>query len=93
MAGRITEEQKELINELYAEIGVKSQVAKIVGCSPSTVTRYLIEGYVPKTDRVKIVFEGKPTGCDELIKNFSIEALSLSDEERADLEVLKKEIF
>ena len=96
MAGRITEEQKELINELYAELGVKKSVAEIVGCSPSTVTKYLIEGYVPKANRLKIVFEGEPTGCDRLIKEFSeigMGVFSLSDEEQSGLEALKKEIF
>ena len=93
MAGRITEEQKELINELYAQIGVKSRVAEMVGCSVSSVTKYLIPNYVPKADRVKIVFEGEPAACEEMIKNFSFGIFSLSEEERADLEVLKKEIF
>lgn len=96
MANRITEEQKELINELYAELGVKKRVAEIIGCSPSTVTKYIIEGYVPKANRIKIVFEGTPAGCDELIKDFGeigISIFSLSDKERTDLESLKKEIF
>jgi len=96
MANRITEEQKELINELYAKLGVKKRVAEIVGCSPSTVTKYIIEGYVPKANRIKIVFEGAPTGCDELIKDFSkigVDIFSLSDKERTDLEALRKEIF
>jgi hypothetical protein len=93
MAGRITEEQKELINELYAQIGVKTRVAEMVGCSVSSVTKYLIPNYVPKADRVKIVFEGEPAGCEEMIKNFSFDIFSLNEEESADLEVLRKEIF
>lgn len=105
MANRITEEQKELINELYAQIGVKTRVAEMVGCSVASVNKYLIPNYVPKADRVKIVFEGEPIGCEEMIKRFydltekwgkgegMIKLFSLTPEEQADLEVLRKEIF
>lgn len=103
---RITEEQKELINELYAEIGVKSQVAKIVGCSPASVSKYLIPDYIPKVQRIKIVFEGKPNDCSGLIAQITDKIaqgipvnevisgiFSMNDNEKEDLETLKKEIF
>lgn len=103
---RITEEQKELINELYVEIGVKSQVAKIVGCSPASVTKYLIPDYVPKAQRTKITFLKLPNDCgdfitkikEEIAQNCGIsEALlktcSIDATEKAELEVLRKEIF
>jgi predicted transcriptional regulator len=105
MAGRITEEQKELINELYAQIGVKTRVAEMVGCSVASVSKYLIPNYVPKADRVKIVFEGEPIGCEEMIERLTelrekwgkdegmIKMFSLSSEEQTDLESLRKEIF
>ena len=105
MAGRITEEQKELINELYAQIGVKTRVAEMVGCSVASVSKYLIPNYVPKADRVKIVFEGEPIGCEEMIKKFielrekwgkdegMMKIFALSPGEQVDLEALRKEIF
>ena len=45
---KITDEIKEQINELYCELGVKSHVAKALGISASTVSKYIVDGYVPK---------------------------------------------
>ena len=103
---RITEEQKELINELYAEIGVKSQVAKIVGCSPASVTKYLIPNYVPKAQRIQITFDKKANDCGGFIMKINdliaqgygvpkalLKTCSIDATEKAELEVLRKEIF
>lgn len=99
---KITQEKIELINELYAEIGVKSRVAKEVGCSPSTVSKYIIEGYVPKAKRVQITCDAKPTGCDEFLKELCAapdffngfrSLTKLTDIEKNGLNELKKEIF
>lgn len=46
MGKRITDEQIIQINEVFLECGVKSRTAQIVGVSASTVTKYLIPGYV-----------------------------------------------
>lgn len=48
---KITDEIKIQINELYLTLGVKKKVAEIVGCSPATVSKYIIEGYVSQKDR------------------------------------------
>ena len=48
MANRITEEQKLEINKLYYEIGVKSRVAKIMGISAASVSKYIIPGWKPE---------------------------------------------
>ena len=45
MAKKITDEQIELINEVYFQCKVKTQTAKIVGVSVASVTKYLIDGY------------------------------------------------
>lgn len=37
---RLSEEKISEIRRLYSEIGIYSQVAKITGCSPSTVKKY-----------------------------------------------------
>ena len=44
---RITEEQKKQINELYYTYQNKTRVAKELGISTASVTRYLIDGYKP----------------------------------------------
>lgn len=49
---RITEEQKVLINELYCKYGVKAQVARELGISAASVSRYIIPNYVPQGQRV-----------------------------------------
>lgn len=61
---KITDEIKIQINELYLELGVKKRVAEIVGCSPSTVSKYIIEGYVSQKDKAELppFDEGKITG-------------------------------
>lgn len=53
MAKKITDEDIEQINKLYYEIRVKSQVAKILGRSAATISKYIIPGYVPKSQRVE----------------------------------------
>ena len=60
MAIKVTPEVIEQINELYCQIGIKSQVAKIIGCSASTVSKYIIKDYKPKAERVEITFDGEP---------------------------------
>lgn len=49
---KITDEVIEQINELYLECKVKAQVARIVGCSAGTVSKYIIPDYVSKADRL-----------------------------------------
>lgn len=67
MANKVTDEEIELINELYLELGVKARVAEAVGRSASTVSRYIIPGYVSKKDRVEVppFDESKITGPKE----------------------------
>lgn len=54
MAIKITDEVIERINELYLDCGVKAQVARIIGCSPATVTKYIIPGYVSKANQAEL---------------------------------------
>ena len=106
MAVKVTEEEIERINELYCELGVKSRVAEIVGRSASTVSRYIIPNYVPKAQRVKIVFDKEPNDCGGLIMKINddlangcevMEAIlkncSMAADEYEDLQKLKEEIF
>lgn len=99
---RITPEQIEQINEVYASCGVKTQTAKIVGVSVASVTKYLIPNYIPKAERKQNTFEGTVCGSQDFIKKLQgarndIErfcaAYSLTDEEWKELKVLQKEIY
>lgn len=103
MAARITPEKIEMINELYAQCGVKKRVAEALGISPSTVSKYIIEGYTPKKDRKRIPFDKVPTGADAMIKRIKESGLSpakafavdceLSLEEWEDMKELQKEVL
>lgn len=54
MAIKVTDEVIEQINELYLKLKVKAQVARIIGCSPATVTKYIIPNYVSKANQVDL---------------------------------------
>lgn len=97
MANRITQEQIEQINELYLIYGVKSRVAKEVGVSAASVTKYLIDGYVSKNGRVELDCEVEPN-FDGLFLWFQNggeydKIKELSPIEEKDLKKLQKEIF
>lgn len=96
MAKRITEDQIRDINELYLELGVKKRVAEIVGCSPATVTKYLIPGYVsranqaelPPFDESKIVGPKAYASYQELMDD-----CKLSKEEWSEMKEIQKEVL
>jgi hypothetical protein len=98
---KITPEIATQINELYLKIGVKKKVAEIIGCSPSTVSKYIIPNYVSKESRSTYTFD-KPIGnADKILDILNIfdnagqrlcEYCMLSDEEWEDLKILQKEI-
>lgn len=95
MAARITPEQIEQINEVYAQCGVKTKTAKIVGVSVASVTKYLIDGYIPKADRTVYTFDKEPNPISSLeifLENFE-DLMNLSKEEWEDLKELQKEIM
>lgn len=103
MAKRITEEQILQINQLYYEIGVKSRVAKIVGVSASTVSKYIIPNWKPTEKRAIKKFDGNKgdvLGSKEFItgflaaknkQNFLWNARLLSKSEWEELILLQKE--
>ena len=94
---RITPEQIELMNEMYANTKNYSEVARRVGVSPSTVKKYIYKDYIPKSKIVKISLS------DDLIKTVETyimsadiledpRALILTAEEKELLNELKKEM-
>ena len=93
---KITDEVIEQINELYLECGVKAQVARIVGCSPATVTKYIIPGYVskanqaelPSFDESKIVGPAYYTSYQQLM-----DACKLTEEEWNEMKEIQKGVM
>lgn len=78
MANRITDEQKKEMFCLYKELGSYAAVARKLGISASTVTKYIKERQSIKTYNTSVA--AKPIESIALndILNFSI----LSDEEK-----------
>lgn len=107
MAARITPEKIEQINELYLQLKVKKRVAEALGISPSTVSKYIVEGYVSKKDQKPVEFDKKPTGAaamieriKERVKNEGIPAskafaedCNMSEEEWAELKTIQRGIL
>lgn len=97
---KITDEIKIQINELYLELGVKKRVAEIVGCSPSTVSKYIIEGYVsqkdrepaPEFDESKIV---GPAALLDMVNSWQefADACMLTDEEWTEMREIQKGVM
>ena len=97
---KITDEVIEQINELYCELKVKSHVAKALGISASTVSKYIVPNYVRKADRVMEVFNGRPSVISmDKIASFDGAAdlgyflTHIMDDEREDMEKIQKGIF
>lgn len=99
---KITPEIAEQINELYLEIGVKKRVAEIIGCSPSTVSKYIVPNYVSKKERKTYNFEGYVGDSKWLIDIFKTfddpgvrlcELCVLGKNEWEEMRELQKEIY
>lgn len=99
---KITPEIAEQINELYLEIGVKKRVAEIIGCSPSTVSKYIVPNYVSKKERKTYTFEGYVGDSKWLIDIFKTfddpgtrlcELCMLGKNEWEEMKELQKEIY
>lgn len=100
MAKKITDEQKEQINELYFGNKNKSLTARLLGISPASVARYIVPNYVRKADRVMEVFNGRPSiiSMDKIASFDGAARLGyflthMSEDEKKDIEQLQKEIF
>lgn len=102
MATRITPEKIEEINELYLQLGVKAQVARQLGISPSTVSKYIIPDYKSKKEKENMVFDKEPQGVDELIKalkgsdnpaKYFAEICNVSEEEWERIRELQQEVL
>ena len=103
MATKITPDKIKEINELYLELKVKKRVAEIMNISPSTVSKYIIPGYVSQKDKPVYKYDKSPSGCAALANNINesnqlaaqlfAELCELTDEEWDELDVLQKEVL
>lgn len=94
----ITEEMKVQINELYYRLGVKAQVARELGISPASVTRYLIPNYTPIAARQVIECNMTPVVPIDFINALVegedfVELTKLTAAEQIEMEELRKEIY
>lgn len=93
----ITDEKIVEINELYLKIGTYSGVAKIIGCAPSTVKKYVIEGYTPKENLQlqKMTVDDLPEFSTEGLKNLENwgQLCLLNSEEKEEIKELWNELL
>lgn len=91
---RLSQDKIEEIQRLYSEIGIYSQVAKQVGCSPSTVKKYCTAAEVKPI--VKLEFAGAPCEISDidvtLFLEKDISLTTLTHDELAEMERLWKEL-
>ena len=94
----ITSDIIKQINELYYTCRNYSQVSREIGCSPSTVKKYVDETYVPLADLPITIID--MAAYRERIEEFTLSPtalknpniLQLTDKERAELISLKEEL-
>lgn len=93
---KITEDQKLQMNILYKRLGTYTAVAREIGCAPSTVKRYIIEGFVEpeKVEQNRLVLDTLPELDLSIFggKNFG-DLCVLSDEEKIEVQDLWKELL
>ena len=95
MATRITEDQKIQMNILYKELKTYAAVARAMGCSASTVKRYIIPDFVDPKDVEAVEIQVKelpPINFDLFTRPFG-DLCVLSEEERAEVKELWKELL
>ena len=92
---KITKEDIIKINELFLKTGVKAQVAREMGISASTVSKYIIPDYKPAAALVIKKYEGDLPEFDK--KKFRIDnwtpLLKLSSEEKEEMKELWEELL
>ena len=90
---RTSPETIEKINELYFILGVKSQVAKQLGISPATVSKYIDPNYQPKAqiNLSDISDYNINLNLADFTKDWC-DVLQMSQEEKDEIEKFRKEL-
>ena len=93
MAKRITQIDIININNVYAKCHNKAQTARETGFSPATVSKYIIENFGAQGKIEKKEREVLPLNPQVFhLKDWS-ELLDLSEEEREEMKLLRKEVY
>ena len=91
---RLTDEKIAEIQRLYTEIGIYSQVAKQVGCSPSTVKKYCTAAEALPTK--KLEFDGQICEISDINVSLFLEKkvnlTTLTHDELEEMKVLWTEL-
>lgn len=94
-ARRVTDEDIKRMNELYLKIGTYAGVAREVGFSGSTVKKYIVTNYIAEEEieKNKITFDKEiPDASTIKFPTNWKYYLSLSEQEKEDMELLRKEV-
>ena len=93
---RLSDEKIAEIRRLYAEIGVYSQVAKMVGSSAATVKKYCSDGTAAIQQKTITPFSGTIPNVNDIDLTFFLEKstylTTLTPEETKGIEELWQEI-
>lgn len=90
----VTQVDIKEMNQLYAKLKTYAAVARATGFSPSTVKRYIINGYQPVNETAIIHFD-RPLpelDCTKFYGDDWGDLCKLSDEELEEIKELWKEI-
>ena len=92
---RLSNEKIAEIQQLYSEIGIYSQVAKKVGCSPSTVKKYCTMAAVEQQVN-KLEFNSDIPSIDTINLTFFLEnnqyLTTLTNDEQKEMKELWNEL-
>lgn len=91
MAQRITKDQIEQMLTLYETIGTYSGVAKQMGISPTTVSRYIKEAKSFTKDLTNLPHEFAPKPIEQIDFNSLLTFSNLTQEEQASYTAWLKE--
>ena len=93
---RLSEEKIQFIKETYKKVGTYSATAKIVGSSPATVKKYVMEDEPTIARHEKSLFSKEIPSIDKVFwiheKGHRCEMTILSSEEISEIEQLRKEL-
>ena len=99
---KITPEIAEQINILYLKLGTKAAVAREIGCSSATVSRYIVPNFKLPEEKATYTFDGAIGNADRLSTILSITPLParevcrlclLSEEEWRKIKEIQKELY
>lgn len=94
MANRITNDDIQKMNELYLEVKTYAGVAKLMGCAPTTVKKYIIPNFVPISEvQIKKWSGDLPEFDYKIFRKKDWGSLcELSPEEEKEFQDFKKEV-